>query len=201
MEEEKTKSQIPMLIGVMSLLIAILLVIFFIVPKTSEVKTLANEVAVKKQELELGKQKVTAIREAVKLIASAKREIDTLDVSIPQTPSADEALAQVQTIASQSEVKIVETTIGSATDGYQEVTVTISGSYMNLVNYLDKMQNNLRPIKLNAFNLFYNETTSDITMSIDLVFPYLDTSEEEGQKSNTEESSTGSGESEEVSGE
>ena len=58
MEEDKTKSQLPALIGVLGLLVSILLVIFFIVPKTSEIKTLANEVAAKEQELELGKQKV-----------------------------------------------------------------------------------------------------------------------------------------------
>jgi hypothetical protein len=200
-EEEKPKSQIPTLIGVLALLVSILLIIFFVVPKTSEVKTLANEVAGKKQELELGKQKITAIREAIKLIASAKKEVDALNVSIPQAPSADEALAQIQAIASQSEVKIIETTIGSAADGYQEIAITMSGPYVNIVTYLDKMQNNLRPVKVNAFNLYYNEGTSDITMSIDLVFPYLSVSEEEGEGSGVEESSGDLGESEGVKNE
>lgn len=183
MEEDKTKSQLPALIGVLGLLASILLVIFFIVPKTSEIKTLANEVAAKEQELELGKQKVAAIREAVKLIASAKKEVETLNVSIPKSPSADEALAQMQDIASQSEIKVVEATVGGASDGYQEITITMSGSYSNMVSFLDKMQNNLRPIEVKTINLFYNEETEEISMSLNLMFPYFDLSQLEQEAS------------------
>lgn len=183
MEEDKTKSQLPALIGVLGLLASILLVIFFIVPKTSEIKTLANEVAAKEQELELGKQKVAAIREAVKLITSAKKEVDTLNVSIPKSPSADEALAQMQDIASQSEIKVVEATVGGASDGYQEITITMSGSYSNMVSFLDKMQNNLRPTKVKTINLFYNEETEEISMSLNLMFPYFDLSQLEQEAS------------------
>ena len=191
MEEDKTKSQLPALIGVLGLLASILLVIFFIVPKTSEIKTLANEVAAKEQELELGKQKVAAIREAVKLIASAKKEVDALDVSIPKSPSADEALAQMQDIASQSEIKVVEATIGGASDGYQEITITMSGSYGNMVSFLDKMQNNLRPTKVKTINLFYNEETEEISMSLNLMFPYFDLSQLEQEASVDSKASEG----------
>ncbi len=191
MEEDKTKSQLPALIGVLGLLVSILLVIFFIVPKTSEIKTLANEVAAKEQELELGKQKVAAIKEAVKLIASAKKEVDALDVSIPKSPSADEALAQMQDIASQSEIKVVEATIGGASDGYQEITITMSGSYGNMVSFLDKIQNNLRPTEVKTINLFYNEETEEISMSLNLMFPYFDLSQLEQEASVDSKASEG----------
>ncbi len=179
MPEDKEKSQLPTLISVLALLIAVLLVIFFIVPKTSEIQSLSTEIAQKKQELELGKQKVIAIREAVKLIASAKKDVDALNVSIPQTPSADEALVQIQEIAQQSEVKIIESTVGSATNGYQELTATITGSYQNIISFLDKAQNNLRPIKMSSLNIFYNEEMGEITTSMNLMFPYLEEIETE----------------------
>lgn len=185
MPEDKPKSQIPTLISVLSLLVALLLVIFFIVPKTSEIQAKSSEVLNKKQELELGKQKVAAIREAVKLISSAKREVDTLNVSVPQTPSADEALVQIQEMASKSETTISEATVGSASEGYQELTATISGSYPNLLSFLEKMQNNLRPVKLTSFNVLYNEESGDIIMSVNLLFPYLGPTEAEQSETAT----------------
>jgi len=179
MPEDKPKSQIPTLISVVALLVALLLVIFYIVPKTSEIKTKSSEVIVKQQELELGKQKVEAIKTAVKLIATAKKEVDALDVSIPQTPSADEALVQIQAMASGSETTISEATVGSASDGFQEVTATISGSYTNLLSFLEKMQNNLRPVKVSSFNVLFDKESGDITMSLSLSFPYLEPVQEE----------------------
>ena len=181
MPEDKAKSQLPTLISILALLVAVLLVIFLIVPKTSEIQGKSSEVLSKKQELELGQQKIAAIREAVKLIASAKKEVNALNVSVPQTPSADEALVQIQEMASKSETTIAEATVGSASEGYQELTATISGSYPNLLLFLEKMQNNLRPVKLTSLNVLYNEESGDITMSLSLLFPYLESvSKEQG---------------------
>jgi flagellar biogenesis protein FliO len=191
MPEDKEKSQLPTLISILSLFIALLLVIFFIVPKTSEIQAKSSEVLSKSQELELGKQKVVAIREAVKLIATAKKEVAALDVSIPQTPSADEALVQIQEMSSKSETTISEATVGSAAEGYQDLTATISGSYPNLLSFLEKIQNNLRPIKVDNLNMSINEESGDITMSLSMKFPYLEPAQEdevaEGEGSDADE--------------
>lgn len=178
MPEDKEKSQLPTLVSILSLFVALLLVIFFIVPKTSEIQAKSSEVLSKTQELELGKQKVVAIREAVKLIATAKKEVGTLDVSIPQTPSADEALVQIQEMSSKSETTISEATVGSSAEGYQDLTATISGSYPNLLSFLEKIQNNLRPIKIDTLNMSVNEESGDITMSLGMKFPYLEPAQE-----------------------
>jgi len=173
MPEDK-KTQLPTLISVLALFVAVLLVIFFIVPKTSELKVKSTEVAAKRQELELGKKKVVAIREAIKLIASAKKEVDALNVSIPRSPSADEALVQIQEMAAQAQVTIMSASVGSTSDGYQSIPVTISGSYLNILSFLEKMLENLRPVKISGFTLASEREMSQVTLSVNLEFPYLE---------------------------
>jgi len=171
---KKSKSQMPMLISILALLVALILIGFFIVPKTSEIKELSNEVAKKEQELELGKKKVASIREAIKLMAQAKNDIEKLNIAIPSNPNAEEALVQLQEIASKSGSVIIDSSVGDSNQSTQKIGLTLNGEYSQILDFLSKLKSNMRPVEISNYSMVSNEDESIITASFNLEYPYLD---------------------------
>jgi Tfp pilus assembly protein PilO len=172
---EKTKSlQVIVLISVLALLVSLILIIFYIVPNVSSLRDLSNQVLSKQQELEAGKSKVAAIRRAVQTINSAKRDVETLGIAIPSSPSPELALIQLSSAASQAGITITSASIGQAEKGYQNISFSTSGKFENTLSFLEKIEKNLRPVKINNYTINSVERSSDLSATFTFAFPYIE---------------------------
>jgi hypothetical protein len=172
---EKTKSsQAIILISVLALLVSLVLIIFYIVPSISSLQDLSGRVLSKQQELEAGKNKVDAIRRAVQTINSAKRDVETLGVAVPEGPSAESALVQLSSAASQAGISISSASIGQAEKGYQDISFSTSGKFENTLSFLEKIEKSLRPVKISDYTINSVEGSSDLSATFNFAFPYIE---------------------------
>ena len=176
MDQQKKPSQIILLISVFSLLVAILLVIFVIVPKVSELKNVASDVEAKKQELEAGKSKVAATKKAIQTMSSAKRDLDLLGVAIPTQPDPEDALVQVSAAAGKAGVKLSSIAIsqGDTSKGSTlGLTFSALGNFDSTIALIDNLEKCLRPITVNDYAISNSENSGDLGSTFNLKLPYV----------------------------
>jgi len=160
-----------MLISVLALLASLAIVIFLVVPRISEMKELSNNVAAKEAELEAGKNKVAALRNAIQLIKTARRDMEILGIAVPVDKDIAEALVQVNANASNSGVVIEAISAAEGETGNISISATVLGSYEQVMGFLSNTEKSLRPIKIVDYNLISTEGAVDATFN--LLFPYL----------------------------
>lgn len=167
----KTKSQTIVAISVLSLLVAVLLTILVLVPQFSHLKELSDTANAKQEQLRLGREKVKSIKDGITLIANSKQDIDLLGVAIPKAPEAESALLQVSTAASMAGVTISSVSVSDG-KGQLGVSISISGAYDKTMDFLSKIEQNLRPTQLTDLTIGAVEG-ADLSSTLNLSFPYL----------------------------
>lgn len=169
----KGKSQAVVISSIISLLVAILLTILVLVPQFSKLKELSDTANAKQEQLKLGREKVRSIKDGVSLIASSKQDIDLLGVAIPKTPEAESALMQVSSAASVAGVTISSVAISDASKAELKITFSLIGSYDKILDFVSKIESNLRPTQVVDFTINYVEG-SELSSTFNLSFPYLE---------------------------
>jgi len=189
MEEKVKKGQGMLLISVVALLGSFIIVITYIVPKISSLKDLANQVAAKEQELETGRSKVEALKKATAIIKIARSEIETLGIAVPSKERADEALAQIAKIASDSGLSLQSVNSGTSGDGFVNITVSCEGSFPSVQTFLEKIERNLRPVKVMDYTVASGTDGGSVSSTFNFSLPYAggekkDVTTEEGSATN-----------------
>ncbi len=159
------------MISVLALLVSLGIVIFLVVPRVSEMKELSNSIAAKEAELEIGKNKVSALRNAVQLIKTARRDMEILGVALPPNKDIAEALVQTNANASNAGVVIQTISVGEGGAGNISVSATVSGSYEQVMGFLSNTEKNLRPMQVSDYSLVSSEGAINATFNF--LFPYL----------------------------
>jgi len=173
--DKKTSPQTLLIAAALSLLVALVLIIAYMVPKINTLKDLNQTIVQKQQELDLGKQKVQAVRDAVQLLQQAKKEIEVLNIAMPTKEKAEESLLQVSEIASKQEIEITSATFAEdKTSGSQQLTMSLTtrGAYNKFVDFFNAVNTNLRPAVASGINFSPNEEKG-LEASFDLTFPYI----------------------------
>lgn len=205
--EKTNKSQITTL-AVLSLLVGILVVIFFIVPQVSQIKDYSGQINQKEIELQSGQDQVQAIKEYALVLKTAKSDVEKLGVSIPTEEKADEAVLQVASAASSAGISMNSVSVSSTTTGTTNVTseasasqtgtltlsVSTSGGYDATLGFIKNLEKNLRPVTLSNLSIAGDaEGGSDVAATFSLSFPYIQ-DESSSTAAVNSESSTLSGE-------
>lgn len=167
----KGKSQTIVVVSVLSLLVAIMLTILVLVPQFSHLKDLSSTANAKQEQLRLGREKVKSIKDGVALIANSKQDIDLLGVAIPKSSEAENALLQVSTAASMAGVTISSVAV-SDSKSELKVSLSVSGAYDKTMDFLSKIEQNLRPTLLSDLTIGSVEE-GDLSSTFNLSFPYL----------------------------
>lgn len=194
--EQKNKNQNSAL-AILAMLVAVLVVIFFIVPKVSAIKDFSNQAVQKESELASGQAKVAAAKQFATLIKTARADIEKLGVSIPTEEKADEAILQAASAASSAGIGITSVSVSAsdgtenatktttategqaavkeaATGGVLSLTIATRGNYTATVDFLKKMESNLRPITLKNLSVASSvDSGSDVDGNFTLDFPYV----------------------------
>jgi len=209
---EKTKKNSNSALAVLAMLVAIIVVIFFIVPRVSSIRDLSNRVSQKELELKAGQAKVEAVKQFALVLKTAKNDIDKLGVSIPTEEKADEALLQATSAASSAGISISSVAIAATSesasaasteaatgtvqaDGAQNptksgvLTLTIStrGGYSAMLDYIKKLEENIRPVTIKSVAIASATDSSDVDGNFTLDFPFVeDISQSATQTTNQE---------------
>jgi len=173
MEEKAKKGQGMLLISVVALLASFIIVISYLVPKISSLKDLANQVALKEQELETGKAKVEALKKATAIIKVARSEIETLGIAVPSKERADEAVAQIAKIAGDSGLNLQSVNAGAPGGGFINVTVSCEGSFPSVQTFLEKIEKNLRPVKVVDYTVASASGGASVSSTFNFSMPYV----------------------------
>lgn len=192
---EKTKKNQNSALAVLAMLVAIIVVIFFIVPRVSAIRDLSNQVAQRESELKSGQAKVEAVKQFAMILKTAKNDIDKLGVSIPTEERADEALLQAASAASSAGVGISSVAIAASSEQVQNetaqsgsgdqaqstvksgvLTLTISarGSYSAMLDYIKKLEENIRPVTIQNLSIASSADSSDVDGTFTLHFPFVE---------------------------
>lgn len=182
--------------AVLSLLLGFLMFIFVILPKIQNIKQVSADIATKQSELKAGQEKVAALRQAVQLMTSAKKDLEILGVAIPASENAEEAFAQLAANSSASGLEIKSTGVSTGeadSGGNLTLTITLSGKFENFKTFLENLEKNLRPVKITDYNMAYNAETTNIDTTFNLSFPYIAQEKAVTEEGNTETEEGGLG--------
>lgn len=199
---EKQKKNQNSALAVLAMLVAVLVVIFLIVPRVSAIKDLSNQIVDKESQLKQGQAQVDSVKQFAAILKTARADIAALGVAIPTEEKADEAVLQVASAASKAGVNVTSVSVsttsaaapravaatqeGAATDqaevtsatssassGSLQVSVSIRGNYGATLDLLKKLEENLRPVTLKNLSIASNaESGSDVDSSFNLDFPF-----------------------------
>ena len=174
----QSKSSKIVTISVLALLIAILLVIFYVVPSISSLREQSNIASQKKSELELGRAKVKAIKDAINLINTSKDSIDKVSVALPSEPRTEEALVIISDAVANSGLAL--SNIAVAEIGSSDVKISFStvGDFVKTQSLIAKLESSLRPVFFDDFEITALDETSDLNSTINVSFPYLSSKED-----------------------
>ncbi|MCX6809943.1 MAG: hypothetical protein NTZ65_04345 [Candidatus Berkelbacteria bacterium] len=176
MEQQKKPSQIILLSSVFALMVGVLLVIFVIVPKVQELKTVASNVEAKKQELEAGQNKVAATKKAIQTMSAAKRDLDLLGVAIPNQPDPEDALVQISAASGKAGLKLSSIAIAQSdsTKGSSlGLTFSTLGNFDSTLALFDNLEKGLRPIVIKDYAISNSENSGDLSATFNLTLPYI----------------------------
>lgn len=172
MEEKTPKNQSLLLISVLALLASIVIVIVYVVPKITALKDLSNNVAIKQQELQDGKNKVEALKKATAIIKVARFEMETLGISIPAKENADEAVSQIADAAGKAGLDVESINSSSSQEGSLALVVTSSGSFGNVTGFIENIEKNLRPVRITDYTVA-SSGDGKVDATINLSVPFL----------------------------
>lgn len=169
----KKQSQLTSFLSVLALLGAFILIIFVLVPKIRQLSDLSNQAKAKSEQIELKKQEIAAVRQASALIKSAKQEVQTLQIAVPDKEKTEEALAQLSDATASAGLDLTSIGLHGAQDGYVKVSATVFGPFDKVIALMGNLEKNLRPIRVDDYTVTSSEGSADVSTTLNLSFPYL----------------------------
>lgn len=138
----KIKKFIPVLL----ILTSVLILFFFTMPVFNKIKNLRSIIKTKQTEFQNQQERLRSFEEFQKTNGFEK-----LNQILPNQPEIPELMMQLETMASQN--NLILKTI-NFTEAQNEITgqITLAGSYQDLKNYLQALENNLRLIDVINLN-------------------------------------------------
>lgn len=178
---------------ILSLSATIVFSLFAIKPTIQTIISLNKEIKNKEEVLSILKQKVSNLQKASLILQQQASNLTFVEQAVPSKPSVEVAAGQIQGSATNSSAEILTLSstevllYGEKGKGKEkteklpenagEVPVTISatGSYQTLSNFLKTVENLRRPFKIDSFAFSSNQTDAGkvIVMLISGRLPFV----------------------------
>lgn len=168
MTEKKTKLAITL--STILLFVALVVLILYLIPRVSQLKLLSNQVESKRIEYESGKLKIQNAEALQSMLGQYKKEAELLGIALPGSSKAEDALVELSDAARSVNLEIISADV-SDEKGNLQVDFSIKGTYENQVSFLDRLKNNLRPIKVIEIEMA--KIDDNIVANLKLNFPYF----------------------------
>lgn len=169
----KKQSQLISFISVLALLGAFLLIIFVVTPRVRQLWDLSSQAKGKGEQIALKQQEVESVKEASVLVKGAKQEVEMLQIAVPDKEKAEEALAQLSSATAAAGLKMTSVGLHGAQDGFVKISMSVFGPFDKFIGLMGNLESNLRPIKIDDYTVTSSEDSSDVSASLNLLFPYL----------------------------
>ena len=165
----------------------IVFALFAIKPTILTILDLNKEINSKEATVSKLKQKITNLQIANNLLQQEGQGLSFIDQAIPNTAEPDIFLNTVETLAQQNSVLLVGFSItniellGKSKDktlekGMLPFSLSVSGNYSNLNNFLINLENLRRPFKVESFSFNKNSTENGqvLVLTIAGKLPYYE---------------------------
>lgn len=180
----KKRSDIKMFLELLLSLITISVFgLFALKPTFFTISQLLKNIETKKETIAQMDQKIADLATAQKNYDREFTQISLLETAVPNTPSPNTFIRQIEGIAQQNSVDILGASVGESVlageikEGSQSinVSVSVSGNYSALVDFLSDFQNLRRPSLIETFSLSLasQEDVSKIVLVVAAKVPFV----------------------------
>ncbi len=166
------------LIPLVCSIVSVSLILLVIVPSIKMLPNSTREANIKKEQADILKKKVDVLEKLVDYKAVVDEDFMLLTTAIPSESQVPQLLTQIDQISTESGLSVVTMnyTLSNSQVGEVNVTLTTTGNYDQIVNFLSNMEKSSRIIELD--NLRYGdnkdaEGNSTLLVTFVLKSPYL----------------------------
>ena len=150
--------------------------IFAIRPTAKTIGSLLKEIDAKEETLKIMDEKIDNLNAAKDLYTREEEKIKLLDEAIPRQPKPETIALQIEQLSNEKGVSLEQMSIeGVKILGEEEnedqtiaLTLGVSGSYLNLINFAEGLENLRRPVKYDALTLVAGETREGKSLTLGL---------------------------------
>ena len=157
--------------------------LFAIRPTVKTIGNLIKEIEAKNETLKIMNEKINNLNTAKDLYTKEASKIKLVDDAVPNQPKPDILALQIEQLSIEKKVVIdsmsIEgvTILGESDNDKQDISLSLSiaGTYFDLINFAEGLQELRRPIKYDVISLTPDSVEGDILMmKLDnLSTPYL----------------------------
>lgn len=177
---------------ILSLITVAVFSVFAIKPTVTTIIELNNEIKAKQGMIAQMNRKITNLKTASNLLQSESQSLLLIEQAIPKTSDSEILLSQIESLANQNQLNILNISMSDVVVSGEQVkptkkeealpsnaksldfSVSVSGDYLNLYNFLSSMERLRRPIKVNGLSITSSTTESgkNIVMIISAKVPF-----------------------------
>lgn len=177
MENKKSLAKNSLIISLL-VIISIMAGYFLLWPFSNQLKEGNIAFAAKEEELKLKKQKLDDLRALSENFVKAEEDLRILELSMPKEEQIPEILVQIEAMVGEAGLKIGDLNPKkNEKEGKVDVILSVEGEYVNIINLIGLLQENIRPVSIREINLSKGEGTEEnanqaFTFSLTASFPY-----------------------------
>ncbi|MCA9388691.1 type 4a pilus biogenesis protein PilO [Candidatus Berkelbacteria bacterium] len=138
---------------------------FFVSPQVDSWKTARAEAAAAEADTVEIQQQIQQVQSLDQQLNGRQADLDRLDLAIPNEPSFDELLYNLETISQNSGVVIDSIQPVGISEEIPNASATINmrGPYLGVRQFLEQLEQNLRFVKVSNLNLGVSSNTEGAT--------------------------------------
>lgn len=185
---------------ILSLSTIIIFTVFALKPTAVTIIELVKEIENKKATVVTLDKKIGDLEIAQEVYSRNQNILSAINSSVPNSPEPQIFSSQVESLSRNNSVNILGVSIGEAVlQGLEDkkavsselkpfpqnareltVSISVSGNYQNLVSFIQSLEKNIRPIKMDivGFNTTQNDLEQVISVIISGRIPYLGDTEQ-----------------------
>lgn len=177
---------------ILSLITVAIFSVFAIKPTITTIIELNNEIKAKQGMIDQMNRKITNLKTASNLLQSENQSLLLIEQAIPKTSNSEVLLSQIESLANQYQLNILNISMSDVAVSGEPVkpikkdeilpsnakpvdfSVSVSGDYLNLYNFLNAMEQLRRPVKIDGLSITTSttETGKNIVMIVSAKVPF-----------------------------
>jgi Tfp pilus assembly protein PilO len=164
-----TSRRAPIIAGAAGVVLAVLMIVFLVLPKLSQVSDAKKRLEAARAQQSTLESELRALEDAKNAAPAAQRTIDNVNQAIPPTADLPSLILLLQNAATGSGIDLLTITPATptfdATTGLSTISVSVSatGTYFALTEYLYKIETLPRAAKVLSITLSPGDTSGGVT--------------------------------------
>lgn len=157
-----------------SIIIVIAHFVFFVLPQTARIKRINSNLSAAQKVVAVLDDNLAVLKQLQTLQQRQTEDFSRLQVAIPVDPAIEDIYVSLDAIAARTGLTIATVTPGKVEKDEVPVDVTLSGSYEGIVDFMNSLSSNLRPVTVENVGIASSQSENQtvITASFKLEFVY-----------------------------